>query len=113
VTLESKLDINVTPGEVHLALRVTNVGGKRAELNFPNGKSYDFAVTDSTGLEVWRWAKGRMFTQGVQNKQLPAGDALRVSETWSDAPKPGRYTAIATLNSSNYPVEQRAEFVVP
>ena len=111
--LDAKLDVNVTPREVHLALRVTNVGGKHAELIFPSGKSYDFAVVDSTGREVWRWAKGRMFTQGVQNKQLSAGDAMRVSETWSTEAKPGRYTAIATLHSSNFPVEERADFVIP
>src|SRR5215210_3737048 len=102
--LDAKLDVSVTPGEVHLALRVTNVGGKHAELIFPSGKSYDFAVVDSTGHEVWRWANGRMFTQGVQAKQLSAGDAMRVSETWSAETKAGRYTAIATLYSSNFPV---------
>ena len=26
---------------------------------------------------------------------------------------PGRYVAVATLRSSNYPMEQRAEFVLP
>ena len=53
-----------------------------------------------------------MFTQGVQNKQLSGGDSMHAKETWS-APAPGRYTAIATLNSTNYPTEQRADFVVP
>jgi hypothetical protein len=73
-------------------------------------------VVDSTGREVWRWAQGRMFTQSVQNHQLGTHDTMRVSEAWSPAKmsaKPGRYTAIATLKSTNYPVEERADFVLP
>jgi len=116
VKLTSKLDVAVAPREVRFALVITNVGNKHAELNFPSGQSYDFVVVDSTGNEVWRWAKGRMFTQSVQNQQLGAHDAMRVSEKWTPAKvnaKPGRYTAIATLNSTNFPTEERADFVVP
>jgi hypothetical protein len=101
---------------VKFALLVTNIGNKHAELDFPSGKSYDFAVVDSTGREVWRWAQGRMFTQSVRNQQLGVRDTMRVSETWTPSKvsaKAGRYTAIATLNSSNYPVEERVEFVLP
>jgi hypothetical protein len=116
VKLTSKLDVAVAAHEVHLALVVTNIGNKHAELDFPSGQSYDFIVVDSTGREVWRWAEGRMFTQSVQNHQLGAHDAMRVSETWSPAKmkaKAGRYTAIATLTSTNYPVEERVDFVLP
>jgi hypothetical protein len=110
VKLASQLTVDVAPNQVRLALDVRNVSTRHAELDFPSGQSYDFAVVDSTGREVWRWARGRMFTQSVQNKQLGAGETMRVAEAWT--PKAGRYTAIATLNSSNFPVEQRADFVV-
>ena len=109
--LDSHFDVTVDPRAIHFALGVKNVGHKHLELTFPSGKSYDFVVVDSIGREVWRWSNGRMFTQGVQNKQLSTGDSMRAKETWS-APIPGRYTAIATLNSTNYPTEQRMEFVV-
>lgn len=116
VKLTSKFDVAVAAHEVRFALVVTNIGDKHAELNFPSGQSYDFVVVDSTGRELWRWAQGRMFTQSVQNQQLGVHDAMRVSETWTPAKakaKPGRYTAIARLTSSNYPVEERVEFVLP
>jgi hypothetical protein len=106
------LNIDVAANEVRFALNVTNVGRKHVELSFPNGKSHDFIVVDSLGHEVWHWSAGRMFTQGVQNKQLGSGDVMNVSEAWK-RPLPGHYTAIATLNSSNYPIEQRAEFTLP
>ena len=111
VKLDSRLDVYVAPQEVSFALKIKNVGGKHAELDFPTGQTYDIVVVDSIGREVWRWAKGRMFTQNLQNKELGGGDEMQIAESWK--PKTGRYTAIATLASSNYPVEQRAEFVVP
>jgi len=109
--LDSKLNVTVARNDVHLALDVKNVGGKHAELTFSNGQAYDFVVVDSSGREVWRWSGGRMFTSGVQNKQLGVGDVMQVSENWA-TPKPGHYTAIATLKSSNFPVEERVEFVM-
>jgi hypothetical protein len=38
---------------------------------------------------------------------------MHVAEAWKRPSRPGHYTAIATLNSSNYPVEQRADFTLP
>jgi hypothetical protein len=114
VKLNARFDIAVEPHAVRFALVVKNVGGKHAELNFSDGQSHDFVVIDSTGREVWHWSDGRIFTQSVQNKQLGAGESMRVSEAWKrhDAAA-GHYTAIATLKSSNYPTEQRATFVIP
>jgi hypothetical protein len=109
--LDSKLNVTVAHNDVRLALDVKNVGGKHAELTFPSGQAYDFVVVDSLGREVWRWSGGRMFTSGVQNKQLGVGDVMQVSENWATT-KPGHYTVIAQLKSSNYPVEERVDFVM-
>ncbi len=113
VKLDTRLDVQVAPQAIRFALNVTNAGAKHVELNFRNGQSYDFVVVDSAGRQLWHWAAGRMFTQTVRNKQLSKGESMRMEQKWADSIAPGRYTAIATLTSSNYPVEQRAEFVVP
>jgi len=110
--LDSHFLVTVAPSAIQFALGVKNVGKKHIELTFRSGQSYDFVVVDSVGREVWRWSNGRMFTQGVQNKQLSTGAAMNARETWT-SPVPGHYTAIATLNSTNFPTEQRADFVVP
>ncbi len=109
--IDSRLDVSVASTDIHLALDVRNVGGKHAEINFPSGQTYDFVVVDSVGKEVWRWSRRHIFTQGAQNKTLGAGESMEVAETWKQV-KPGRYTAIATLRSSNFPVEQRVDFVM-
>jgi hypothetical protein len=109
--LDSRLKVDVAENEVRFAFDITNVGNKGTEVSFPSGKSYDIVVVDSVGREVWHWSKGRMFTQGVQNKQLGTGDSMNVTEAWTKT-QPGSYVAIASLNSSNFPLEQRVEFVV-
>lgn len=105
--IDSRFAVVVAPSEVRMALDVVNIGGKHVELDFPNGRAYDFVVLDSVGRTMWHWSDGRMFTQGVQNKQLGTGDAMHVSESWHHARvAPGTYTAIAVLNSTNYPVRR-------
>jgi intracellular proteinase inhibitor BsuPI len=109
--VEHSFDVQVSQRAVRFVLDVTNAGAKHVELDFVSGQAYDFVVVDSVGREVWRWSADRLFTQGVQNKQLSRGESMQARETWT-RPAPGRYTAIATLRSANFPVEERADFVV-
>ncbi len=110
--LDARLDVQVESEAVRFAFNLKNAGPKHIELSFRNGQSYDFVVVDSVGREVWHWAAGRLFTQTVRNKSLAKGETMSMDETLAQAIPPGRYTAIATLNSTNYPLEQRTDFVV-
>ncbi len=111
IALASALRVDVRD-DVRFDLAVTNDGDKKAELEFPSGQTHEIVVTTADGREVWRWSNGRMFTQAIQNKVLRTADTLRFNEQWTpDAP--GRYVAVATVASANYPLVQRAEFVVP
>ncbi len=109
-SLVSSLAVVVKNG-VAMDFRVVNAGAKRLEVNFPSGKTHEVVVLDSLGREVWRWSSGRMFTQSLQNKVLHSSDSLEYDAVWQNAPT-GKYTAIATLASENFPMEQRMEFVV-
>jgi hypothetical protein len=108
--LTSTLAVVVKHG-VAMDFRVVNAGTKRLEVNFPSGQTHEVVVVDSLGREVWRWSTGRMFTQSLQNKVLHASDTLDYDAVWEHAPA-GKYIAIATLASENFPMEQRMEFVV-
>jgi hypothetical protein len=108
-TLETKFDVSLDGGDVRFDLRVVNTTKKSVEVNFSSGQAYDFVVVDSVGREVWRWSADRIFTQSVRNKLLAKGDAITASEKWSPA-KPGKFTAIAQLTSSNYPVQEQVAF---
>ena len=99
--------------DVELALQVTNLAKHAVEVNFPSGQTHEFVVLDSTGHEVWRWSTGRMFTQALQNREVDADETLSFRERWDSRGHHGKYTALASLRSSNHPVEERVDFVLP
>ena len=111
--LVSQLDVKLDRQEVQFALHVKNEGRKHVEVAFPNGQTHEFVVVDSVGREIWRWSTSRLFTQALQNKLLGGGETMSVGERWSHRQARGKYTVIATLNSSNYPIQERADFIVP
>jgi len=102
--------VNVEPHALHFALKLTNDGKKHVELSFPSGQQYDFAVLDSVGREVYRWGAGRMFTQSVQNKLIEGEDTMHIDERAELTLPHGKYIAVATLRSSNFPISQRSAF---
>ena len=111
-------DLAVQVGEklgddVNFALNVTNGSTKKVEIDFPNSQTHDFAVLDSAGTEIWRWSRTRMFTSALVTRPLGSDDASKYENGWSPDGQHGRFTVIATLASSNYPLEQRAEFTLP
>ena len=110
--VEAELFVRANADGITLAMVVVNNTKKSVELTFPTGQTHDFVVVDSSGREVWRWAQGRMFTQTLRNKLLGGGETLEVEEKVQDSLPAGRYTARAMLKSTNYPLEQQAEFTI-
>jgi hypothetical protein len=110
--IKSFLDVEHHDHGVRFALHVVNTGKSNVEIDFPNGQAYDFVVLDSVGREVWNWAHARMFTQNTQIKYVGGGEEFEVAENWKDPPAPGKYVAVATLTSTNFPVTERVPFTV-
>jgi hypothetical protein len=110
--LISRLDVDTKDG-VTFALLVTNESAKRVELRFPNSQTHDFVVYDSLGTPVWKWSEGRMFTSALRTNMIDVDDTASYEDGWDADGKHGRFTVVATLESSNFPVEQRMEFRLP
>jgi hypothetical protein len=108
--LKSAFVVRAEARAIHFSLDLTNATKKNLELEFPSGQEYDFVVLDSTGREVYRWGKERMFTQSLQNRVLDGGETRRYEERADKALPNGSYVAVATLRSSNYPVQERVPF---
>ena len=102
--------VNVEPHALHFALKLTNDSKKHVELAFPNGQQYDFAVLDSVGREVYRWGAGRMFTQSVQTKLIEGEETVHIDERAEMTLPHGKYIAVATLRSTNFPLSERSTF---
>jgi hypothetical protein len=108
--LAPKFAVQVDHQTIRFALDVTNPTKKNLELDFPNGQTHYFVVLDSIGREVYRWGEGRMFTQSMQNRTIDGGGTLHIAEHASAALPLGSYVAVATLRSTNYPVQERVAF---
>jgi Intracellular proteinase inhibitor len=108
--LKSAFIVRAEARAIHFSLDLTNATKKNLELEFPSGQEYDFAVIDSTGREVYRWGKERMFTQSLQNRLLDGGETMRFEEHAEQSLPNGSYIAVATLRSTNYPVQERVPF---
>ena len=108
-TVAANLAVDVGE-QVELTLEVANASEKRIELRFPNGQTHDMAVLDASGREVWRWSKGRLFTSADQNRIVGTGEVVTFGGKVKQDLPAGSYTAVATLTSSNHPVEVRKGF---
>ena len=102
--------VQVDGDALQFSLEMTNVGKKNVELTFPDGQTHDFAVLDSIGREVYRWSTTRMFTQSVQNRTIEDGETLRIAERATPSLPHGSYVAVATLRSTNFPVQEKVAF---
>ncbi len=112
-TLESTMAVSVNGEDVHFVLHVMNHTARKLEVTFPSGQTHDIAVMDAAGSEVWRWSSGQMFTQALRNQPLDPQGSLSYSMHWRRPRAHGPLTAIATLTSTNYPLESRAAFALP
>ena len=87
-------------------MSVTNTSDKLLPFRFQSGQSYDFAIHDASGREVWRWSRGNFFTQVVRNDSIRASAKWQFEATWNrkdndDNPvPPGAYRLTAILTAS-------------
>ena len=109
--LTSALDVAMAGSDVRLALSVVNNGKRRIEVRFPDARTHDFAVMDSTGREIWRWSEGKLFTQSMQNRVVDSRGTLSFDASWKPT-RAGRYTAVARLASANHPLQARTAFLI-
>ncbi len=98
---------------VQFTLHVTNLHDRALELRFPTGQTHEFLVVDSVGREIWRSSQGKLYTQALQNRLLGSRETLTYVERWDRAALTGRFTAISRLRSTNHPVDERVDFVLP
>ena len=111
--VQAELYVRAHESAIRLALYVENTSKKSIELTFPTGQTHDFVILDTLGREMWRWGRGRMFTQTLKNRPIGRGESISIEETWRTASlAPGTYIARATLKSKNYPIEQQTRFTV-
>ncbi|MGE5590391.1 MAG: BsuPI-related putative proteinase inhibitor [Bacillota bacterium] len=95
--MEARLVVpaEATAGQpVDLTLEITNrVAAMTA--TYSSGQMYDFWV-EQNGREVWRWSRGRMFTQALVHRTISAGETLRFTVQWDGKDAQGKPAAPGT-----------------
>jgi len=112
-TVATELDLARSGSRVDFAIRVTNNTKKTVELQFPNARTHDIAVFDSTGKAVWRSSAGKLYTQITQALTVRSSDTLTMEDSWDTHGAHGAYTAVALLATDSHPVERRVAFTLP
>lgn len=108
LTLEADKETYQKGQPVTLTFTITNVGTAPVTYNFSSSQMYDFVITQG-GREVWRWSKGKAFTQAFVSLTLQAGESKSFRETWRQTGSQGTQltageysvTAVLTLADRN------------
>lgn len=66
---------------IQMTLKVFNYGETEVTLNFTTSQRYDFSITNNSGKEIWRWSKGKMFTQMMGDEVVGPGKRELVYQT--------------------------------
>jgi len=112
-TVLTTFDVRRDGHALALSLHVINNTSHVVELRFPNARTHDFTVVDAHGTPVWRWSRGRIFTQTMQTRTIASHDTTTLSNDWDARNAHGTYTVIATLATAGAPVVRRVTLTLP
>jgi hypothetical protein len=71
-----------SPESVQINITLKNNTDEEKNFEFSSGQKYEIIITDPNGAEVYKYSKGRMFTQALQYLKLPPGESQTWQETW-------------------------------
>jgi hypothetical protein len=78
---------------VRIELVIRNTGTEPVMYQFSSGQKYDFWA-EKDGVEVWRWSKGKMFTQALTSTTVAPGREISFAETWDQLDNDGNAVAV-------------------
>jgi len=78
---------------VKIEFIVENRTARDITLRFSSGQMYDIWVQQN-GKEVWRWSRGRMFTQALMSLTLKPGEKKVFRETWKQVGGKGEQVGV-------------------
>lgn len=91
---------------------VANRGDSAVTLTFATTQRYDFALTDGSGREVWRWSSDRAFGQAIGEETLEPGGRRSYSERLRAPAAPGPYRLAGTIVVMGAPLTASAPITV-
>src|SRR5215472_15673457 len=90
-------------GGTKFLLTVINTTDKLVPFKFTSGQTYDFAILDASGQEIWRWSRRMFFSQVVRQEAMRPNKNWTFEVTWNHRDNdlnvvgPGKYTVVGSL----------------
>lgn len=81
--LEMTADVQADADKVDFNFNLQNTGEEAVELTFPSGQQYEIIVKNADGEEVYRYSKGKAFTEALVNKEVNPGEELSFTNSWN------------------------------
>ncbi|MCD7034942.1 BsuPI-related putative proteinase inhibitor [Metabacillus sp. GX 13764] len=106
----------VKEGSIIFVFTIHNPSDKGKKLVFKSGKKYEITVRDSGGKEVYRYSKGKMFTQAIEESSIQPGETLSYQEAWNylkEGFPTGNYKAVIEFLGTDPPLKADLKFSLP
>lgn len=81
--LEMTADVQADADKVDFNIQMKNTGEEAVELTFPSGQQYDVVVKSAEGEEIYRYSKGKAFTEALVNKEIKPGETASWKTAWN------------------------------
>jgi len=81
--LEMTADVQADADKVDFNFKLKNTGEEVVDLNFPSGQQYEIVVKNDQDEEVYRYSKGKAFTQAIVDKEVKPGEDLSWNTSWN------------------------------
>ncbi|MRX73484.1 hypothetical protein GJU40_15175 [Bacillus lacus] len=82
-TVQLSVDAREDSEQVRFAIDLLNQTEEEVTFEFRSGMRYEIRVLNEDGKEVYRYSKGRMFTQAIEYVTLGPGESETYVETWN------------------------------
>lgn len=100
--LRLTVDALENSNSVQFVIKLFNNTDSGKNIEFRSSQKYEIYVMNSQGKEVYRYSRGRMFTQAIETMHLPSGESRTWKETWDyisggKRVEPGEYRVVVNL----------------
>ena len=90
---------------MRVRLAVSNSTSDAITLRFPSGQRFDFAITDSDGLQIYTWSANKLFTQETGEIEIESGERVFIAEIapfefTKEQARPGSYSLSGWLTTT-------------
>ncbi|MTH53273.1 hypothetical protein GKZ89_07585 [Bacillus mangrovi] len=101
--IKLNVSANAERDQAVLKLLVRNDAPAAETVTFPTGQTFELIILDEDGNEVYKYSKGKMFTQAIRKMEFERGEEKVFQERWkyTEDTKPGEYRVLAELTGSS------------